>query len=567
MKYLFNNQTTSKSSWLRFLPGPCLFSIFTCLAIAKPQAPPKIWLSHFKLGTLATADDSEWPVTRQGVDTAFFAINTLWPLAKPMALSIPPEAAAAAAANLHRNHVNIGIECGYFDHSVELADWEDPASDVLPSNSIPKLIPGIGERTAKAEIAKLRSIWQAGHPPDYLILDDPMRRLTVPGQDNLGQILNGMADYPSAAKEVTSYMRTMRKKFPKVKFVVLVNFPNWGWQGQPAFSVAAGRNSPMNWGDAHLALETLFSAVKNDNLSIHALHADFPWRYFAEQAPDAIAATVDWPNRLLQLEQYARSKDVGFNLTTNSETGYVSAQAFSEDSLKYLDAYLAAGGKPDHFVVHSWYPHPKEFLPESKPYTGSWLAAKFIQRLREIQIGSPVAMEPRKPRAFDRTEPEALLHLIKRLDPGHWSKLAPPVLESWLDLPEDPPASLASKHLLSLRDAAATLISGKPKATIVIRDDSAKVAMGLPPMTLSKAGSNIWVVELVCGTSQSELSTAWIENSKSEPMTAIWNSPGSSRLLAVDVDASLVKDQSLVLCVGTPGASFRKVSIPVRLAD
>ena len=566
MKFSSSHKVTSSIAWLRFIPGPCLFTILTCLAIAaEPQAPPKIWLSHYKLGTLATAEDGDWPVTRGGVDTAFFVINTLWPLQKPMRLSIPPAAAAAAAANLHKNNIKIGIECGYFDHPVEMTDWKNPASDVVPIRSDPQLTRGIGERTAKVEIAKLRSIWQAGHPPDYLILDDPMRRLTIPGQDNLGQILKGMPDYPSAAKEVTSYMSTMKRQFPKVKFVIIVNFPNWGWKGGPAYSVAAGRNGPMNWGDAHVALEALFSAVKSSDLPIHAIQADFPWRYFAEQPPDAFAATVDWPDRLLQLEQFARSKGVRFHLTTNSETGYVSAQAFAEDSLKYLDAFLAAGGKPDHFVVQSWYPYPKELLPESEPHTSSWLAARFIQRLREIQAGSPVAMVPPKPRVFDRSEPEALLHLIKRLDPKLWSKLSPRILESWLNLPEDPPASLAGKQLLVLRNAAASAIEDKPKATIVLRDDSASPAMGLPPLMLKKSRSNVWIVELVCGTTQPELITAWMENTKEEPMAPIWLSPGTSRLLAVDIDASMIKDKSVEICIGTPNGSYRKVSIPVIL--
>ncbi|RPJ32697.1 MAG: hypothetical protein EHM17_12610 [Verrucomicrobiaceae bacterium] len=83
--------------------------------------------------------DEDWPVTRSGLDTAFFGINTLWPLARPFPLSIPP---------------------------------------------------------------------------DFIMLDDPMRRLTVPGQDSLGQVFTGMADDAAAAREVCAYMKTMRRQFP-----------------------------------------------------------------------------------------------------------------------------------------------------------------------------------------------------------------------------------------------------------------------------------------------------------------------------------------------------------------
>lgn len=571
MKVLLSRiQQTFNSSWLRISPGPwaCLtvfcFSFSGASLAQEKTDPTKIWLNHFQLGALSNAKDSDWTVTRQGLDTAFFAINTLWPLDKPMKLSISPESAAAAAAKLHDSGIKIGVECGYFDHSEILKEPGNPASDVMDSRDNPRLVPGVGERTARVEIAKLRSLWQAGHSPDYLVLDDPMRRLTVPGQDNLGQILQGMPDYSSAAVEVTSYMRIMREKFPAVKFVVILNFPNWGWKGEPAFSMAPGRVGPMNWGDAHTAMETLFPAVQKSGLAIQAIQADFPWRYFAEQPPDAIAATVDWPGRLIQLEQYARGKGVNFHLTANSETGYVSAQAFSEDSLNYLDAYLAIGGKPDRFVVQSWYPYPEELLPESKPYTGTWLAAHFIERLREIQTGTPVAADLRKPRPFDRTEPEALLHLLKYLNPTVWKKLAPTILEKWLENKEDPPASLASQQLQSLREAAASAIAGKSKATVVIRDDGAQTAMGMAPMQLVPGSSNKWIVEIVCGTSKSELATVWVNQSTEEPMTPVWLSSGSSRLLVVNVNPARAKNGIVVLCIGKPGDKFREVSIPVK---
>ena len=551
------------------MPGPWLrmgfisLSLTGSLAAENRSEAPKVWLNHYKLGGLATAADSDWAVTRGGIDTAFFAINTLWPMDQPMKLSIPPQVAAATAEKLHKNGIKIGVECGYFDHAAILKSPQNPASNVVGSREIPSLAVGVGERIARIEIAKLRSLWQAGHPPDYLILDDPMRRLTVPGQDNVGQILQGMPDYPAAALEVSAYMKVMKEKFPAVKFVVILNFPNWGWKGEPAFSMAPGRFGSMNWGDAHAAMEALFSAVKKSGQSIQAIQGDFPWRYFAEQPPDAIAATVDWPGRILQLEQYAHTKGVDFHLTTNSETGYVSAKAFSEDSLKYLDAYLAVGGKPDRFVVQSWYPHPEELLPESQAYTGTWLTARFIERLREIQIGSPVAADARKTRPFDRSEPEALLHLLKRLNPPVWDKLAPAVLENWLDNKEDPPASVASLQLRTLREAVASAIAGKPKATIVIRDDGAQAAAGMPRLELVRGASQTWIVEIVCASSKSELATIWIEHSTEEPMTPVWMSPGGSRLMMVNVNPARAKNGTVTLCVGKPGEKFRKVSIPV----
>ena len=569
---LIFSTVASTRTWLRYLPGPCLRRALCLVAITgvltteNRGESPGVWLNHFQLGALAGAQDSDWAVTREGLDTAFFAINTLWPMAKPMKLSITPAAAAAAAEKLHKNGIKIGVECGYFDHQQTLKDPGNAASDVIPTRELPRLEPGVGIRTARIEIAKLRSLWQAGHQPDYIVLDDPMRRLTIPGQDNPAQLLQGMADYGSAALEVVSYMQVMREKFPAVQFVIIMNFPNWGWKGKPAFLTGPGRTGTMNWGDANLALEALFPAVEKAGQSIYALQGDFPWRYFAEQPTDAIAATVDWPERILQLESYARDKGTRFNLTANSETGYVSAQAFSADSLKYLDAYLAAGGKPDNLVVQSWYPHPVDLLPESEPHTGTWLSARFIERLREIKKGSAVAAEPPKLRSFDRTEPEALLNLLKHLDPTLHGKVAPEVLEKWLGHPEDPPASLASKLLLTLRGAAAQSTSGKPKATVLMRDNDAKAALGLPPISITPGHPQIWVIEVVSAASESAHVTAWTKRSKAEPMAPVWIAPGSSRLLAVAIDPASARNGAVELCIGTKGKRNISVSIPIKMA-
>ena len=77
---------------------------------AGEELPPKIWLNHFRLGSLATAADNEWPVTREGTDAAIFPLNTLWPLRMLMPLSIPPEISAGAAAKLHNKGIRIGVE-------------------------------------------------------------------------------------------------------------------------------------------------------------------------------------------------------------------------------------------------------------------------------------------------------------------------------------------------------------------------------------------------------------------------------------------------------------------------
>ncbi len=552
-------------SWLRFIPKPCLIVgllVFSAEAHAS-FAPEKIWLNHFRLGDLAAAEDGQWTITAKGTDTVFFALNTVWPLPQPMRLSIPPDVTAATCRNLREKGIRIGIECGYMDHPIQLLEPSNPASDALPSREMPKMGKGIGRITARAEIAKLRPIWQAGDAPDFLVLDDPMRRLLIPGQDVLGQCVPGMPSIEAAAAEVVGYMQTMREKFPRVQFVIILNFPNWGWRGQPAYTVAPNRPSPLNWGDAAVVLDGLYAAVDEAQLSIHALQGDFPWRYFSEAPISAIAATVDWQQRLLELEAYARARGSRFHLVSNSETGYLSAEAFAKDSLSYLDAYLAAGGKPDHFVVQSWYPHPKNLLPENDSDAATWLAARFIERQAEIRNGS----EPRgisvKKQAFNRSEPEALLALLNAIAPDRWAELSPLLGKNWLAQTYEPNLTEAAESLKSLRTTVDEAMASLPKVVLVMSDREVIIGRGQAPIAVTAEPSQVWILEIISQAPVSHQVSAWVEGDASPIMKPVWISPSTSGKIAVRFQPEMIRESALHLQIGIEDGEVFKIALPV----
>ncbi len=45
-----------------------------------------------------------------------------------------------------------------------------------------------------------------------------------------------------------------------------------------------------------------------------------------------------------------------------------------------LDRYVAAGGKPDRYIIQSWYAYPKTILPETAPYSPTALVTAVANR-------------------------------------------------------------------------------------------------------------------------------------------------------------------------------------------
>lgn len=546
------------TGWRRIFCGFLLsLSLLTCSAETNA---PEVWLNHYSLDQFAGATEEDWSRLKPGLTTTFFYLHTLWDGVIPRDFYITPEQLRKTLVTLRKRNTAIAIEGGYFDWKPYLSDANDPQSKIYAQIPYRDIQPGIGAATAATELNKMRNLIELGEAPDFLLLDGPMRRLTVPGQDQPGSIASGLSQ-EKAAKEVVGYMKAMRRQFPNVKFVVILNFPNWGWKGGPAYHQTPGGTPPMNWGDAHQAMESLFNELSRHQLELHAIQADFPWRYYLEKSSDPVSATVNWRARLSELEKYARRKDARFNLVLNSESGYLSAKQFSEDSLRYLDGYLANGGQPDAVLVQSWYPHPKDVLPVTETYTSGWLAGQFIDRLREFDSGkTPIAAPPPVVREFNRSEASGLCHLMEFLEPEATKEIIQKAKSRWLELPVDPPAAQAAEVLTNLRIRAATIQKKHPNWVVVYKENNQCKLKSANPTQLNSMDSKV-VLEVVNLTKTSKQLTAWIDHHRHRSMKPVWIPPSGSRLIAVDLDSEELDPSSFSLNLGLPESDSAPASL------
>ena len=93
--------------------------------------------------------------------------------------------------------------------------------------------------------------------------------------------------------------------------------------------------------------------------------------------------SVDWLTRVRRYEDFAREQNLTFNLIVNSERGgQESDERFFRETLQMVDTYLRAGGRPTRWFVQSWYPHPKQMLPETAPPSLTALVKAVIERVR-----------------------------------------------------------------------------------------------------------------------------------------------------------------------------------------
>ncbi len=354
---------------------------------------PEVWLTHYHPERLVS-EHLEWDFVRRHLYAMEFYLNAV-------AYLTPRDELAVCLKELRASGIKVAVECGHFDWRPLDLDFSKSNPRGISEKPREKLKPGVGAETAKDEIAKLTNLQAAYGPPDYLVLDGPIRRLAHPQGHGHNfkpdSDVKGFERPEEVAAEIAGYMRTWQAKYPKVQFILLTNFPNWGWKGGMAYW-GSGPEGQF-FGDYYVWLKGVLHYLEAQGLTPAGIRADSPYEHtkgtyniYGTPWPVPIKdpATIDWMARLLDLERFVHRQHLRFGLIVNSDKGgNTSSEAFCRRSLAYLDWYLASGGKADRYIVQSWYKYPDKEGPETEPYTMAWLVKQFIAKLQPVARPQP----------------------------------------------------------------------------------------------------------------------------------------------------------------------------------
>ncbi|HET6428491.1 MAG TPA: hypothetical protein VFJ30_08780 [Phycisphaerae bacterium] len=270
----------------------------------------------------------------------------------------PPDKLAKLVKDLKAHNIPLAVECGGTLGFAKLDDTN-------------------GVHSATIEQKAFNRIVAAGGKIDYLDLDGPVRRLLYPER---GQ---GFESVDRCAAALMDCLRTHSKAYPGMKFWLLTNFPNWGYRGDVSYH-ARGPNK-QDWGDYDTVVRTVLDHADKAKIPLAGVTVDNPYEYAmgeyrSARLPDP--KKVDWIKRIRAYEDFARSKGLEFNFIANSEAGgKKSGKDFHERTLKMIDAYVAAGGKPTRYIIQSWYPNPTELVPETDEQTMTAVVKAAILKL------------------------------------------------------------------------------------------------------------------------------------------------------------------------------------------
>ena len=165
-----------------------------------------------------------------------------------------------------------------------------------------------------------------------------------------------LVDYPGAcrrpaedvAREIDSYIQGMKEVFPEV--VIGDTEP---LQANLLTSVY------MDW-------IRKFREVTGYNLPFFHMDIDY--------------ARPDWPERVKELEDFARGEGIDFGILYFGSWDDLTDEAWLSNAGERIKRYeLAAGGQPDHVLFQSWHNHPDRTLPDTQPYTYTGFINRYFE--------------------------------------------------------------------------------------------------------------------------------------------------------------------------------------------
>jgi hypothetical protein len=192
----------------------------------------------------------------------------------------------------------------------------------------------------RTEVAATQRLLDLGAHISFLSLQSPLSKVS-----GSCPAYGKETGYDLRIADVVRYVASMTEHFPDIEIGLVDAMPAKGWAYWDVYP-------------------RLLDALTARGLKLAFIHLDFPME----------SASPGWVN-VREVEDFVRGElGVPFGLLYISKDGGATSNvAFRDSALAAYRAYRAAGGRPDHLELTSWYAFPTSTLPEDDEATAPFM--------------------------------------------------------------------------------------------------------------------------------------------------------------------------------------------------
>jgi len=217
------------------------------------------------------------------------------------------------------------------------------------------------------EVAAIQHLVDLGADISFLSLQSPLSKVrgSCPAYGK-------ETGYDLRVADIVRYVGHMAERFPGIEIGLVDAMPAKGWDYRGVYL-------------------RLLDDLASQGLGLAFIHLDFPME----------SASPGWAN-VREVEDFVRGDlRVPFGLIYVSKVGgAISNVAFRDNVLAAYRAYRAAGGRPDHLELTSWYAYPTSTLPEDDEATAPFMnLVRDFARLGGVSPRATPGMPPASPSA------------------------------------------------------------------------------------------------------------------------------------------------------------------------
>lgn len=232
-------------------------------------------------------------------------------------------------------------------------------------------VPG-RDRGFRMNIQLLERLKRLGMDVHYISLQSVLSKPLVRGGKTI--------DYPLSKRieDVVAFATAVRPIYPRAQIGIIDALPSHGKDYKRPYRL-------------------LQEAVSREGVNLSYIHVDMPF-----EIPRERQLGVTWQT-LREVERYVEEElglQFGF-FTTSLTGGNISSRAFHERVMNGLECYTGAAGTPRDWVIASWFPNPRNTIPENATgddYPAMRTVLAFGRRLEEMsQAGHSLAPRMHQP--------------------------------------------------------------------------------------------------------------------------------------------------------------------------
>lgn len=179
-----------------------------------------------------------------------------------------------------------------------------------------------------------------------------------------------------AYQEMIEFTQEIKSAWPHCKVGWTVNLPKWRYSKEFDWNDTRGDLSAKLGGLYFMdALEGYTQALRENGMELDFLEVDYPYYHYLKNKRN--------PEKFRNLQAWCTQNEITYHQIVNAPPRN-GAKSFYDGVMSYIEQLHKDGIHPDLMLIQSWYKYPAHHVPETEPYTSTYVGLAAAKKIKAL---------------------------------------------------------------------------------------------------------------------------------------------------------------------------------------